>query len=289
LLTNAAAFDRAHARASGVADGQLQQARLFRLTQGWYHYGDCAPGLDEACAVLHATLPPDAVFSDLTAALLYGLPVPSFAIGPEAPVHVTLTPRQVVPRRKELAIHQRTLRTDQTRLLRGLPVTTPDRLYADLAITMSREELAVVGDALLNRALATAESIGAELATLRRRRGLVVAREVLPLLDGRAQSPPETIVRLRLADAGLPAEPQVPVVDATGQIIGHTDLGYREERVGLEYEGRHHAEGAQFDYDIDRYSRFAAAGWLVIRCGRRDLADGSAQLIQRVRAALASR
>ncbi len=229
------------------------------------------------------------MFSDSTAALIYGLPMPTIVNPVIAPVHVTLSPRPVVPQRREIVVHQRALPERLVRQVRGLPVTSPERLYADLAMSLSREELAVVGDALLRDELATLATLQSLVDACRPRRGLRLARAVVPLLDGRSQSPPETIVRLRLQDAGLPAETQCPVIDSAGRLIGHTDLGYRKERVALEYEGRQHSEGAQFDYDIDRYSRFAAAGWLVLRCGRRDLAGGSMELISRVRAALSAR
>ena len=288
-LAVAPALDRSLARTAGVTDVQLRQSRLARITHGWYMAADGAADLVTRCAALREVLPDDAVFSDSTAALLYGLPVWRLAAAADAPAHVTLTPRAVVPRRRELVVHQRALSADQIQTIHDLRVTTPARLYLDLAMSLPKEELAVVGDALLNRGLVAVAALDAELAGAKRRRGLRLARTVLPLLDGRAQSPPETVVRLRLTDAGLPPEPQCPVLDAYGLAVGHTDLGYREARVALEYEGRQHAEGEQFDYDIDRYSRFAAAGWLVIRCGRRHLVDGSTELIARVRAALATR
>jgi hypothetical protein len=285
----APALARSLARIAGVTDTQLRQNRLARITHGWYMDAADVADLAVRCRALAAVLPQDAVFSDTTAAAVYGVPLPSLAIAQDAPAHVTLTPRAVVPRRKELVVHQRALPDDRIRLVDGVRVTAPRRLYLDLAMSLGKEELAVVGDSLLNRELVTSAELADEVLGARRRRGLQLAREVLPLLDGRAQSPPETTVRIRLTEAGLPPEPQCPVMDQLGQVIGHTDLGYRRQRVAVEYEGRHHAEGEQFDYDIDRYSRFAAAGWLVIRCGRRDLAAGSSELIARVRAALATR
>ncbi len=288
-LTQAPAFARASARTYGVTDVQLQRRHLTRISQGWY-----SDKLDPAdtlgrCTALLETLPEDAVFSDGTAARLYGLPVPTLVNPAVAPVHVTLSPRPVIPQRREIVVHQRHLPDHLIRMVRDLPVTSPERLYADLAMSLSLEDLAVVGDALVRTELATTAVLQRFVSDCRPRRGLRLARAVLPLLDGRAQSPPETVVRLRLNAAGLPAEPQCPVVDGDGRLIGHADLGFRKERVAVEYEGRHHAEGQQFDYDIDRYSRFAAAGWLVIRCGGRDLRDGCLALAVRVRTALTSR
>ena len=69
----------------------------------------------------------------------------------------------------------------------------------------------------------------------------------------------------------------------------HIDLGYAEAMVGIEYEGAHHAEEFQFGIDLDRYSALAAQGWLILRAGRRDLADKSRKLVTRTRSALRSR
>src|SRR5262249_47467208 len=98
----------------------------------------------------------------------------------------------------------------------------------------------------------------------------------------------ESVLRLRFHDARLPAPtPQCPV--RLDSVVLHTDLGWPAAQVGVEYEGRQHAEKGQFEHDIDRYSAIAAAGWLIIRAGRADLRGGSWLLIDRVRAALARR
>jgi len=283
------AFDRALARTRGVTDDQLRPQRFVRVTGGWYVVADQPLDLPSRCAALREALPDDAVFSDATAAALLELPLPAHALGDSLPVHVTLTPRPVVPQRRDVVVHQRTLPPHQIQQLRDICITTPDRLFLDLAMALSREDLAALGDAMLNNGLVTTGGLADAVAGIKRRRGVRLARATVPLLDGRAQSPPETLVRIRLDDAGFPAEPQCAVYDQLGRLIGHADLGYPAARVAVEYEGRHHAEGAQFDYDIDRYSRFAAAGWLVVRCGRKDLLDGSTELISRVRAALAMR
>ena len=58
--------------------------------------------------------------------------------------------------------------------------------------------------------------------------------------------------------------------------------------MAIEYEGRQHAEAAQFGRDVDRYSLMAAGGWLVLRFAGRHLA-GPAVVVERTRRALLSR
>jgi hypothetical protein len=110
------------------------------------------------------------------------------------------------------------------------------------------------------------------------------------MLDDGAKSAPESMLRFRVVADELPApETQCEITNATGSVIGHSDLGWREWRIAAEYEGRQHVQQEQFDYDIGRYTEMSAAGWLVLRAGRMDLRDGSRIFLARLRDALRSR
>jgi hypothetical protein len=100
---------------------------------------------------------------------------------------------------------------------------------------------------------------------LRRARGLPRARIALRLMDGGAQSPQETRLRLILIDDGLPApRTQIEVSDGTNRAF--IDMGYDEPRVGFDYEGAHHSEErGQYVHDIGRAELIESQGWLDIR------------------------
>jgi very-short-patch-repair endonuclease len=183
--------------------------------------------------------------------------------------------------RKELKIHVARLTPDDVCTFNTARVTTPERTFLDIAGGKDRERLLVVGDGLLARGLTTIEAVQARVVQGRRARGVVVAREIAAMLDGRAQSPPESILRLRFRDAGVP-RPELQFAIQTGSYVVHADMAWPEARTVLEYEGRQHAEHEQFALDIDRYSVLASLGWLVLRAGSRDLADRSEKLIARV-------
>lgn len=120
-------------------------------------------------------------------------------------------------------------------------------------------------------------------------RGIVNARDCLSLLDGRAQSRPESLLRTWIIDAGLPAPtPQAPVRNRQGLVVAHADLGYEELKIAIEYEGRQHADSEQFGRDIERYSRMAANGWLVLRFSKEHLKRPNL-VVARIRAAIESR
>ena len=97
--------------------------------------------------------------------------------------------------------------------------------------------------------------------------------KVLPLVDGRSQSPPESWVRVACVRAGLPdPTPQFVVVEAD-EFLGRVDLAWPEHRLIVEYEGAYHFEELQIRRDDRRYAQLVAAGWRVIRLSAADLRD----------------
>jgi very-short-patch-repair endonuclease len=114
-------------------------------------------------------------------------------------------------------------------------------------------------------------------------RGLPSAAKVLPLLDAGGHSPRETALRLLLIDGGLP-RPRTQIRVSDGADEAFIDMGYDEPKVGLEYEGAHHAtDRRQYVYDIGREAFVTRQGWLDLRV----VAEHSrAYILHRVREAL---
>jgi len=267
----------------GGRPGRGEPSRA-RIAQGVYLVGDAPLTLSRQCRALLPALPADSAFSHWTATSLLGLPSRN-----TAKLHVTLTPRSVLPQRAELVVHGRELVPGDLVAIDGLPVTSGPRLFLDLAPMLTERELVVLGDALLRSRLADPATLARRVQAASRRRGVVRAREALKLLDGRAQSVPESLVRHVILSGGLPAPvPQLPILDQCGRVVAHADLGYEEWKILIEYEGRQHSGGDQFGRDIERYSRMAADGWLVLRFSAAHLARPY-QIQDRVRHALTSR
>ncbi len=232
----------------------------------------------EQLRLLWSVAPQGSALSHETAVRWFGLSADRREDG--LPPHITV-PAGANFDRKEFRVHTAGLPADDVCTFGACRVTTPERTYLDIAGARDRERLVVVGDGLLARGLATAEGLRARVDLAKGARGVTVAREILPKLDGRAQSAPESIVRYRIVCAGLPPpEPQYRI--ELGSYAVHADLAWPKARTALEYEGRQHAEEDQFTLDIDRYSALASLGWLVLRAGSRDLADGSARLLARL-------
>jgi hypothetical protein len=130
---------------------------------------------------------------------------------------------------------------------------------------------------------------GSSLATeFLRRRGQWGSRRasaLLPLVDGRAMSPPESRVRLACHFAQLPHPVLQYEVVHEGVVLGQVDFAWPEAKLVVEYEGEYHFDGLQIAKDDARYARMVAAGWKVIRLSSVDLHDLDG-VVARIRAAL---
>ena len=119
-------------------------------------------------------------------------------------------------------------------------------------------------------------------------RGAARARRAVALADARAESQPESRVRIILALAGLYAVPQFAVRDANGACVARVDLALPDRRVAIEYDGARHAEPGQFAKDRRRLNALVTAGLTVLHVTAVDLRDPVA-LVGRVEALLAMR
>jgi len=118
-------------------------------------------------------------------------------------------------------------------------------------------------------------------------RGLIQLRQVLGLMDGGSESPPETRTRLLLVRSGLPRpETQIVVLNGLGYPFARIDMGYREWKVGVEFDGAQHwTDPARRTADIDRYAELAELGWVIVRVSSNLLRDRPEVVVARVRGA----
>lgn len=100
--------------------------------------------------------------------------------------------------------------------------------------------------------------------------------------------PQETRARLALIDAGLPlAETQIVVCDDYGDFVARMDMGYRELKVGIDYDGpQHRTDPVQRQRDIDRQVALDALGWVIIGVSAELLRHRPATMIGRVQDAM---
>ncbi|OBK54597.1 DUF559 domain-containing protein [Mycobacterium kubicae] len=170
--------------------------------------------------------------------------------------------------------------------LGGLLVTNPIRTAFDLARHLPRGSAVATLDALSAATGLTAGDVAGVVARHRGARNVRRCRRALSLMDGGAQSPKETWLRLLVIDAGLPRPvTQIRVTD--GYLVAFLDMGWEGPKVALEYDGdQHRSDRRQYVKDLRRGDMVAQQGWHVIRVIKE---DHPMFVIQRARAALARR
>ena len=157
--------------------------------------------------------------------------------------------------------------------------------------TVSRVQAVQRLDALASSTGMTVAAIEDVAAVHPGLRGLMRLRRVLPLVDGGAESPQETVARLALVDAGLPApQTQFRVFGRYGEIIARIDMVYSDVKVGIEYDGpQHWTDPAVRQRDIDTQFELTALGWIIIRVSRDLLKYRRRTYVERVEQALRKR
>jgi hypothetical protein len=247
------------------------------------------------CEALAVALPAGALFSHVTAARLWPLPLPVAAA--DEPIHVSVRGENRGPRRSGVVGHE--LSDPQVRLVRrrDLDLVDPASTFCHLASVLSLHDLVAVGDALVLEPVFASEweerpwvpfGVLGERVERFRGRGKVLARRAVELIRPGTESRPETLLRLAIVDGGLPEpEVNVDIFDAAGRFIGRGDLVYRRWRVIVEYDGdQHRIDTRQFDRDVHRLEDFAANGWRVVRVVGRSFFRDRQECVNRVARAL---
>ncbi|MEU4621598.1 DUF559 domain-containing protein [Actinoplanes sp. NPDC023801] len=272
-----------------VADGLLTPAKLRgrtwrRLLPDVYIHHELPLDHRLWCAAAVLILPSGAAIGGLSAAHLFGCGLLSAG----SPVSIVVPRRAGARPNERIRAHHTVLEPADVISAGGIPMTTPERTAFDLGRRLGRRTAVMAFDALLHQGVLDLAMV-AELARQRHWwPGIARLHEVIRLADGRAESPMETILRLLLVDAGLPAaEPQFEVRDAYGCLIGRVDLAWPSVRLAVEYEGDHHREQEQFRRDIARVNALRRVGWAVIRLSADDVLRRAASTVALVTAELA--
>ncbi|MGN7798196.1 endonuclease domain-containing protein [Leifsonia sp. 22587] len=281
---SSAPFRVVDAARSGVGAGRLRGPDLARPVRGvrMPANGD----LTTRCRALLLHRRTDMWFSHLTAARLWGIPLPRHLEGEER-IHVTVPSTARAPQIAGVVGHVAT--TPERTIHRALPLSTPAQTWLELAPALPRDRLIAAADYLLGASLTTTEKLQAAVDSAHGRRGIAAARLALPLIRQGAESPAESALRVLLHDAGIaPPELNYRIHARDGGFVARVDLAYPDQRLVLEYEGDHHRVDAdQWHKDIRRQGRLEDLGWRVIRVTAADLASPG-PLIARVMHALAT-
>lgn len=233
-------------------------------------------------------MPEAAFFCSLTAARIMHIPLP-WPAASTTDMHVGVPAPRRALRACGTVGHKYQLRKADVRDWLGLRITTPARTWCDLAATLDVEDLVAAGDYLIHRPhpLATRAELADVVARHPARRGRARLLEALSLLDERAESPTESIIRVAIVRAGIRGlVVNLRITDAHGNVF-RADLCFPAHRVIVEYQGDYHrTEPERWRKDRTRIALLTAANWHVIEIAADELADRRV-LLQLVRDALA--
>lgn len=238
-------FSVAEARSAGYGPDEIRvlrsSGRWIRLRQGVYttaedlavterdgvrHAVDCL-------AVLTSLGRPDAVVSHVSAARVWGWPVPR-----REPGTVRLTDPHQWRRTADYRMACAPVPPEHRAHRGPVPLTSPARTLVDCGREWSLEDAVIAMDAALLAGTTTAPELRDALALARHWPGSPRVVRAVALADGRAESPLETRGRLRVVGAGLPVfQPQVEIWSG-GRLLAVVDGWYDDAAIVLEFDGK---------------------------------------------------
>lgn len=233
-----------------------------------------------AAAKAHAAwLSTGATLAGLSAAAVFG----TKWLDGAAPAEIVRADRHA---QSGIVVHSFELGDDEVHTVRGMRVTTAARTAFDIGCGLPLAKAVPILDALVNATGIKPADVIALADRHPRARGIRRLRAALELADGGAESPQETRVRLLLVGAGLPKpETQIEFRDLHIRV----DMGWREWKVAVEYDGIQHWEDRyQRSWDIERMALLEVAGWSVVRVSAEMLSRPNA-IVERVKAKLRER
>lgn len=271
-------LERGYAAAELRSMAFTAPARGARITAA---VGVEAQALFEAVRVLAQD---DQFFSHTTAARIHGMPLPARFEG-EARVHLASPTGRSRMVRPGVVGHRLKSEVEE---VDGMRVEARADNFVHLATLLSLEELVAVGDWLVStqrRSPLTVEDLRDALRRYDGARGLQRARRAVALVRVGAESPRESLLRLVII-AALP-EPvlQHEVFDAFGVFVARLDASWPHLKLGVEYDGDHHADASQQERDRIRREKLRALGWHIIVVTNDDLRDGGKAILRQIVAA----
>ncbi|WP_073388596.1 hypothetical protein [Jatrophihabitans endophyticus] len=263
---------------------------LVRVSRGVWRDPAAVADLAGRAAALLSVCPPDSVVAGVTATQLRGLWLPPWLTDPTLPIEVIVhcgqdeleaRPHSIRP---EIRARRQHLRPDEVTTFAALPVVTEARAWVDLAARLGSADLVALGDSVLRGPTGVAdlvEMVGRAV----RRRGVVRARSVLPYLDGRSRSRPESHLRYAIVTSGLPRpEVNIPIFSDIGEWLAEPDLSYDDVKLALEYQGADHAAVRRMRRDITREMDVEMrGGWRTAEFGPAEVFGRPDQVATRVR------
>ena len=241
-----------------LTPSELRGPRVRRLTHGIYCPAS-APNTHELhCRAAALVGDGQLVLTGRSAATVRGVDLARA----DDPVDVIALHGHHVNRRPGLAVRNVRIARADHEPWHEIAIASPLRIAFDVVARGALSHSVAGLDQLLRAGLVDLPSVAASLHG-RHDHGIVAARHAVELADARAESPPESVLRVVLALAGMAGEPQLEVRDHRG-FVARVDLGFEAERLAVEYDGEWHSDRFALTRDRERLNRLQQAGWEVL-------------------------
>jgi len=177
----------------------------------------------------------------------------------EHPVFVALLQDTLPPRpRREGVLVSRHPRLISSVVAEGLRVASPPETLLAAASDLGELDLVAPADTALHRDHVTLEELRPVPA--QRRRGRPTCA-MIPRLDGRSESPWESVLRLLHQAADIEVQPQYEIEDRSGRFLARVDLWLVGTRRVHEYDGAVHRDAEQHELDLSRGAGLVRDDW----------------------------
>jgi hypothetical protein len=144
-------------------------------------------------------------------------------------------------------------------IIDGIRVASAAETLLAVARDLGVLDLMIIGDSALHLGACTIDQLS--MAAAGRRRGAPRLCTVLPLLDGRSESPWESVLRLLHCVADVEVEPQKKIYDEWGRFVARADLWVIGTRRLHEYDGESHRDREAHRTDLARERRLVEIDW----------------------------
>jgi len=255
-------------------DVQVRKGGLIRVWRGVYSVAQ--PDLLMRLRALDLLIGGHAVACMHTAAALYG-----FCVEKHDSVHV-LDSGSRLRLGGELVVHQR--EGAPLQLISSRSATSPAWTAVEVARQVRRPRALATLDAALHSGWCSAADLAETMDRHRGRRGIVAVRNLLPLVDGRAESAMESEARLVMLDHGLPRPELQYLIRGRNGESWRVDFAWPEAMVAAEYDSvQWHAGRSEMLRDKVRFAGVQELGWTVIPIVVDDVRRHPARLCKRIR------
>lgn len=227
--------------AAGIDSGELrsrtESGSLLHLRRGAYATPSDRTVREEHLLLVRSAVAfaeSESVVSFGSAALVHKLPVPDAAL---RMVHLTKIRSSGGRRRPGIHIHVAPLSRAELVTVDGLPVTSLDRTFVDLARGIGLYDAVAAGDVALQRGMDPG-AVAEQLQMSKRRRGIPNARLAAKLIDARSESYAETKSRVIMFQQALPIPELQGEINGPDGFNARVDFLWEELGVVGEFDGQ---------------------------------------------------